>query len=165
MREAPLMPAVQPQALVDGMGRMNGVFFSRYEGDFLSTVEMLEKGRLTGQGTKANLTIDEPDVLDHFGYVFDTWFEAREEGVHQFSITTDDGTVLLVDGVEVFARDGSHSPESGWVFVNLAQGFHRLTLRYFEDCEGQVLRIGLRTPGGYDGPVPDDRLYLTTSNN
>ena len=165
MREAPLMPAVQPQALVEGTEKRNGVSFSRYEGDFMSTVEMLEKGRLTGRGTKADISIDEPEELDHFGYVFDTWFEAREEGVHQFSITTDDGTVLLVDGVEVFERDGSHSPESGWVFVNLAQGFHRLTLRYFEDCEGQVLRIGIRTPDGYDGSLPEDRLFLTATDN
>ena len=154
LKEAPLMPAadVQPER--------NGVAFTRYEGRFMSTREMLKKGRVTGNGTLDNIRVDDPDEQDHFGYVFTTWLQAREEGVYQVYITSDDGIVLLVDGRPVIDLDGSHSEKTGWSFLNLAQGFHRLELRYFEDCEGQRLSVGLRTPGGYDGPLPDDCVYL-----
>ena len=154
LKDEPLLPAqpVQP--------REKGVAYTRYEGDFLTTAEMLSDGRITGTGTLKTIEIEADGTLDHFGYVFETYLEARETGLHQIRITTDDGTVLLVDGKEVINRDGSHSPESAWVFLNLEKGFHHLTLRYFEDCEEQVLTIGLHTPDGYDGPLPEDRLYL-----
>lgn len=154
LREAPLMPAadVKPQR--------NGVAFTRYEGGFMTTGEMLERGKVTGRGTQSDIRVEEPDSLDHFGYVFDTWLNAPEEGVYQFNVISDDGAVLLVDGRPVIDIDGSHSVEGEWAFVNLAKGFHRLELRYFEDCEGQRLDLRLRTPGGYDGPLPNTWIYL-----
>ena len=141
----------------------NGVSFTRYEGGFMTTGEMLQKGKVTGQGTRPDIRIEEPDEVDHFGYVFDTWLKVTEEGAHQIRLTTDDGAVLLLDGKVLIERDGSHSVESGWAFVKLEEGFHHLELRYFEDCEGQQLDILFRTPAGYDGPLPPKRLFLATN--
>lgn len=157
LHEAPLMPAMPVESTE------NGVSFTRYEGGFMTTGEMLRKGKVTGQGTRPDIHIEEPDEVDHFGYVFDTWLKVTEEGVHQIRLTTDDGAVLLLDGKVLIERDGSHSEESGWAFVKLEEGFHHLELRYFEDCEGQQLDILFRTPAGYDGPLPPKRLFLATN--
>lgn len=151
--KAPLLQAVVEQAAG------NGVSFTRYEGPFMSTAEMMEKGTETDSGALPTIRIEKEEELDHFGYVFTTLLEAREEGIHQFSVTSDDGFVLILDGEELISMDGSHSPEMAWAFANLAKGLHRLEIRYFEDCEGQVLDLEFRTPGGYVGPLPEDRLF------
>lgn len=72
-----------------------------------------------------------------------------------------------VDALVRDFTDGYYGPAGSYVraYLDLEERILRLTLRYFEDCEGQVLRIGLRTPGGYDGPVPDDRLFLIATDN
>jgi hypothetical protein len=150
--------AVLPASPVEPAG--NGVAFTRYEGGFMTTGEMLRKGKMTGKGIRPDIRIEEPEEADHFGYVFDTWLKVTEEGVHQIRVSTDDGAVLLLDGKAIIERDGSHSAETAWAYVDLAAGFHHLELRYFEDCEGQELDIRLRTPAGYDGPLPQERLFI-----
>ena len=108
------------------------------------------------------VTIEEDESIDHFGYVFDTWLKVEQEGVHQIRITTDDGTVVNLDDKEIINRDGSHSPEMETALVNLEKGFHKLSIRYFEDHEGQILDIQFATPDGYKGTLPEERLFLPT---
>ena len=125
-----------------------GFRYTRYEGDFLSTEEMLRRGKVVEQGTMAEIAIDTREEQDHFGYVFEGWLDAYEEGMYQIRILSDDGTVVLLDGKPVLEMDGSHSPETGFCFVHLGKGFHRLELRYFEDCEGQILSVSITGPDG-----------------
>ena len=44
--------------------------------------------------------------------------------------------------------------------MNLEKGFHRLKLKYFEDCEGQRLDFSVITPDGHKGSLPSERLYI-----
>lgn len=125
-----------------------GFRYTRYEGDFLSTEEMLRRGKVVEQGTMAEIAIDTHEEQDHFGYVFEGWLDAYEEGMYQIRILSDDGTVVLLDGKPVLEMDGSHSPETGFCFVHLGKGFHQLELRYFEDCEGQILSVSITGPDG-----------------
>ena len=154
IREAPCFPATKVDA------KENGVAYVRYEGPFKSTIEMLANGKIVKRGTMPTVTIEEDENIDHFGYVFDTWLMVEQEGVHQFRIATDDGTVLLLDDKEIINRDGSHSPLIGTALVNLEKGFHRLCIRYFEDHEGQLLDLQIATPDGYKGTLPQERLFL-----
>ena len=77
-----------------------------------------------------------------------------------FQITTDDGAVMLIDGKEIFNRDGSHSTLRGWAAVNMEKGLHKVTVRYFDDSEGQTLDVYMVSPDGYDGPVPAEICFV-----
>ena len=147
-----------PASEVETSGQ--GIAYTKYEGSFMSTSEMLKTGKVTAKGTMPEIVVGEDPEKDHFGYVFDCWFMAVESGVHQFTVVSDDGAVLNVDGEKVLDIDGSHSVQSQIVFVNLEKGLHRLTLNYFEDCEGQVLSVSLSSPEGYFGPLPAERLFI-----
>ncbi|MBR5661279.1 MAG: DUF4838 domain-containing protein [Bacteroidales bacterium] len=153
MKEAPEFPAADVKATIQG------VAYKKYEGPFMSTSQMLTKGKLVNSGIMPWIGIDNDPDNDHFGYVFDCWFKAEQDGVHQFTVVSDDGAVLLIDGSEVLDIDGSHSVQTGLAMVNLAKGLHRFTLRYFEDCEGQSLDIYLAAPDGYNGHLPASRLF------
>ena len=45
-------------------------------------------------------------------------------------------------------------------YAVLEKGFHRLELRYFEDCEGQVLDASLTGPDGKLLPLSQWGLFL-----
>lgn len=154
LKNAPELPAADVKPTI------HGVSFTRYEGPFMSTSQMLARGKVVNSGTMPWIEIDTTPENDHFGYVFDCWFNAVEGGAHQFKIISDDGAVLHIDGTEVINIDGSHFDQEGFAFVNLAKGFHRLTLKYFEDCEGQRLDIHLAAPDGFNGNLPASRLYI-----
>ena len=155
IKEAALIPAV------DVKTSGNGVSFTRYKGDFLSTSEMLAKGTIDGKGVKPFFGIDEAEDEDHFGYVFDTWLKVEQTGIHQFNIISDDGAVMFVDGKEVLNVDGSHPDRSGWAILNLEKGMHHIELRYFEDFEAQKLDVVLTCPDGQNGPIPAERLFIS----
>lgn len=138
----------------------NGIAYVRYEGDFTSTDRMLTEGRITGRGVMDSIAIESDATVDHFGYVFETFLKIENAGIHMFQITTDDGAVMLIDGKEVFNRDGSHSALRGWAAVNLEKGYHKLTIRYFDDSEDQTLDVYMVSPDGYEGPVPAEICYL-----
>lgn len=146
-----------PAAAVEPAGK--GVGFVRYEGGFLSTDEMLQSGKEVARGVMNSISIDRDPESDHFGYVFTGWLEVPAEGLYQLRITTDDGTVFLLDGKPLLSLDGSHSPETASCFIQLEKGFHALELRYFEDCEGQVLDASLTGPDGTVIPLPEWTLY------
>ncbi len=155
IKEAALIPAV------DVKTSGNGVSFTRYKGDFLSTSEMLAKGTIDGKGVKPFFGIDEAEDEDHFGYVFDTWLKVEQTGIHQFNIISDDGAVMFVDGKEVLNVDGSHPDRSGWAILSLEKGMHHIELRYFEDFEAQKLDVVLTCPDGQNGPIPAERLFIS----
>ena len=138
----------------------NGVAYTRYEGGFVSTVEMLKDGKVTERGVKPSILIEADASIDHFGYEFETILKVDKGGVHMFQITTDDGAVMLVDGQEVFNRDGSHSILRGWAALDLEEGLHRITVRYFDDSEGQTLDIYMVAPDGYNGPMPVELCFV-----
>ena len=148
---------VLPAAAVEPTEK--GVNFVRYEGGFLSTDEMLQAGKEVDRGAMERISIDKDPESDHFGYVFTGWLEVSVEGLYQLRITTDDGTVFLLDGKPLLSLDGSHSPETASCFIKLEKGFHALELRYFEDCEGQVLDASLTGPDGIVIPLSEWRLY------
>lgn len=138
----------------------NGIAYTRYEGNFVSTVEMLKEGKVTDSGVMPVIAIETEETIDHFGYVFETVLKIDEGGIHMFQITTDDGAVVMIDGKEIFNRDGSHSALRGWAAVNLEKGYHKLTIRYFDDSEDQTLDVYMVSPDGYEGPVPAEICYL-----
>ena len=138
----------------------NGIAYTRYEGNFVSTVEMVKDGKVTDSGVMPVIAIETEETIDHFGYVFETVMRIDTEGIHMFQITTDDGAVVLIDGKEIFNRDGSHSALRGWAAVNLEKGFHKLTVRYFDDSEDQKLDVYMVSPDGYDGPVPAEICFV-----
>ncbi|MBP3269652.1 MAG: DUF4838 domain-containing protein [Bacteroidales bacterium] len=154
MKNAPEFPATDLETAIQG------VSFEKYEGSFMTTAQMTRKGKMVHKGSMPWIKIDDEPEKDHFGYVFDCWFKATEDGIHQFKVVSDDGTVLRIDGNEVINLDGSHSPQTSMAFVNLKKGFHRFNLKYFDDCEGQCLDIRLAAPDGYNGNLPARRLFL-----
>lgn len=154
MENSPLMPATEAKT------KGNGVAFVKYEGNFVSTKEMVSSGKITEKGIKPYFTIDEEKEKDHFGYVFDTWAKVDTEGIHQIELTSDDGAVLLIDGKEIISRDGTHGTEVASAFVNLAEGLHRVTLRYFEDYDGQELGVKVTDPDGNYGAIPEGNLFV-----
>ena len=153
LSEAETLPATD----VEPAGK--GINFVRYEGDFLSTEEMLLRGKEVERGVIDGISIDRNPESDHFGYVFQGWLDVSVEGLWQFRITSDDGTVFLMDGKPLLNLDGSHSPETASCFIKLDKGFHALELRYFEDCEGQVLDAALTGPDGAVKPLSEWSLY------
>ena len=76
---------------------------------------------------------------DHFGYVFTGLIQVPEDGVYTLATTSDDGSILYIDGVKVVDNDLSHAAIRATGKIALKKGCHRYRLEYFEDYEGEHL--------------------------
>tara|TARA_B110000116_G_scaffold269179_1_gene284626 strand:- start:250 stop:2061 length:1812 start_codon:yes stop_codon:yes gene_type:complete len=83
---------------------------------------------------------------DSFGIVFRGNIEAPKSGDYIFTVSSDDGSRLLIDRKIVIDHDGIHgdSPKSGK--VKLEKGSHHIEVQYFEGGGEESLYVGWKTP-------------------
>ena len=97
-------------------------------------------------------TIGMPGVIDRLewfaiDYHADFWVE--EPGKYTFSIDSDDGSNLYIDGRLIVYNDGVHQTENAIGTVKLAVGMHHLEVAYFQGPKYEVaLVLNVTRPNG-----------------
>jgi archaellum component FlaF (FlaF/FlaG flagellin family) len=111
-----------------------------------------------------NATPDAEAVVDSLDYMQgrqafwdgapDDFFAARYEGQlmvndggsYTFSLASDDGSMLFIDGVAVLDNDGLHGTRTRTVTLDLDAGAHDIEVRYFENGGSQTLQLAWSGP-------------------
>ena len=86
------------------------------------------------------------NVRGLIGLTFDGYLDIPEDGVYTFSINSDDGSVLTIDGEVIIDNDGYHSPVEKVGQAALRKGLHPIHLSYF-DPNGGLLEFRLVVDG------------------
>lgn len=140
-------------------GLSQGCRYTYHLGQFSWSADVL-KSPVVSRGTMAEPSIAEAPDEDHFGYVFTGYIDIPEDGIWSFSLLSDDGAILEVDGTLVVNNDGSHSAITTAGRIPLLKGLHPYRLVYLEDYEGQALAWGWKAEGAKRFErVPKDKLY------
>lgn len=92
-----------------------------------------------------------PGVTNRFewfaiDYTARFWVEKPER--YRFSLVSDDGAKLYIDGHTIIDNDGTHPPRERRGEVKLAGGLHRIRVSYFQGPRFHVaLMLGIAGPG------------------
>jgi hypothetical protein len=84
---------------------------------------------------------------DNFGVVFEGWILAPSEGNYTFSLTSDAGSQLFLDGFKVIDHDGIHTFSEKTGTVYLKAGYHALRIPFFEYTGACGLQLKWAPPG------------------
>jgi mono/diheme cytochrome c family protein len=84
---------------------------------------------------------------DNFAFQFDGFFKIDQEAKFAFTLHSDDGSRLWVDGKLVVDNDGVHPPASQRGKVLLAKGVHKVTVGFFQAGGGAELAVQIEAPG------------------
>ncbi len=87
------------------------------------------------------------DRNDDFGFVFSGEIECPNDGKYSFTTSSDDGSLLLIDGKLVVDNDGIHGVKSASGSVKLRGGKHMIEVRFFERGGGEELSVAWSGPG------------------
>lgn len=137
----------------------NGVNYAYYEGDFRS-VDALRKADPVKSGTLSGISL-QPAAAEHaFGFIYDFYFLADTEGLYRFYTLSDDGSALLLGDKLLVDNDGPHSANEESGVVALKEGFHRMTLLYFEGYVDNILQFSFEGPDGVKRQVEPKNLFL-----
>lgn len=139
-----------------------GVEYRYYEGPFQQVADIT--GTPVASGHMAEPAIDSAQQEDHFAFIFDGYILLPETGIYTFSTISDDGSVLFIDGKLVVDNDGGHSAVQSIGMAALQKGYHKFTIKYFEDYEGQSFSWMWRIPSSKNlSPIPTNALFYNTN--
>jgi len=99
----------------------------------------LEKGLISLEPAKSH--------KEGFGMVFDADLIIPETGDYIFSLTSDDGSALIIDGETLVGNDGIHPAKSVTMKEQLQAGNHTIQVHYFDGGGQRVLALSVKGPG------------------
>lgn len=102
----------------------------------------------TGKLEKNLITLEPAKEHKHgFGMVFDADLTIPESGDYVFSLTSDDGSALIINGETVVGNDGIHPASTVAMKEELLAGNHTMQVQYFDGGGQRSLALSVKGPG------------------
>lgn len=166
--EAGLLPADTAEVMVSGLtlfkamkapaGLQSGLRYQYYEAEEMN-MNVFSSGKSVSAGITATPTHELKKRKDKFGLVFEGWLKVENTGGFQFFTTSDDGSILFIDGKEVVNNDGNHGAEERSGRCILEKGFHTFRVQYFDSGGGNELKVGYQPFGQNKRPIDAGILF------
>lgn len=134
-----------------------GIRFQRFEG---SWDVLPDFGRMVpiADWTEATIGLQPPASTEGYGLRISGFFQVPWDDAFEFSLTSDDGSRLWVDGQLVIDNDGLHEAETVRGVAALSQGNHSIIVDYFNKTGEATLDLRCG-PLGYElRPIPASML-------
>lgn len=135
---------------------IKGLDYTYYEGR-LTTVHNISLLDAVKTGNVANFDIVSPrQVNDAFAFKFEGYINIPTTGDYTFFTTSNDGSTLSINGLQVVNNDKVHEQEEKSGTVTLSSGLHEIKVLYFEDQgPSETLQVSWEGPGISKQPIPD----------
>jgi alpha-L-fucosidase len=138
---------VSPQPAEPAGTAKHGLRSAYYEGSWDSIPDFRTIAPTT-TGITDSISLSMRRREEFYGLTLQGLIEVPSTAVYVFSLTSDDGSDLWIDGKRVVNNDGLHGSEERSGFAPLERGLHTLELRYFNKTGGASLNLALGEAGG-----------------
>jgi|GEM_PF-1106462 len=152
-----LLPAVNPSNPVNGMG------YQYYESANYSTVPDFTAVTPVKTDNGSNFDISVANRAEQFALNFTGYINVPSDGQYTFYTSSDDGSNLYIDGVQVVNNDGLHGQEEKSGTIGLKAGMHAISVGYFNQTGGKVLQVSYAGPGVSKQLIPSSALYIANA--
>jgi len=125
---------------------LSNVRYSLYMGEWKKLPDFSElKPEKTGKLKNNLISLDPAKSAKHgFGMVFEADFSIPTTGEYRFSLTSDDGSALVVDGETVVGNDGIHPAKTINMKEQLQAGSHTMRVLYFDGGGNRALSLSIK---------------------
>ncbi|MFC4218779.1 PA14 domain-containing protein [Flagellimonas marina] len=134
-----------------------------------NTVDNIPTSGALGTGTYTSFDVDalqnliDPGDTNQFSIRYDGYIQIDTEGSYTFYTSSDDGSKLYIDGVQVVDNDGAHSNQERSGTVTLTAGLHDIRVLFFENSGGETLTVQYQGPSISKQNIPFSILYSNCS--
>jgi hypothetical protein len=90
---------------------------------------------------------------DNFGIQFEGQIKIPKDGSYEFILTSDDGSLLFIDGNKIVDNDGLHGKVRKTGKVDLKAGVHAIRVGYIQGAGSAELYVGWKGPGFAETPL------------
>lgn len=160
-RQATIQPVAYPMADVEPpKGMKGGLEYSVYHGAFKVMPDFAEL-KVQHSGVTKDLATESlsPDRDEKFALVFEGFVKLPTTGLYWFSLGSDDGSKLFLDGELGIDNDDNHPLQHLSRYFRLKAGLHRIRIEYFDHTGDAELELKVKGPKLDEQPVPADWFF------
>jgi cytochrome c2 len=128
---------------VAGKGSVN---YAYYEGDW-ERLPDFSKLKPATTGTIAGFDLSAARRDSNYALKFDAFLKIDREGTYSFSLTSDDGSQLIINGITVIDNDSTHAAITKRGRLKLSKGIHKVTVTFFQAGGPAELEVRMDAPG------------------
>ncbi|MBI9015765.1 MAG: family 20 glycosylhydrolase [Phycisphaerae bacterium] len=136
-----------------------GITFAYYETGSLNKVPDFKNMTAKKTGVQKDFALPQSRP-DNFAVAYDGYIKIETDGIYTFYTSSDDGSVLYIDGAKIVDNDGLHGGGDlvrGQVL--LQKGMHKIHVGYFEAGEAESLKVVYEGPGVKKQNIPAKVLF------
>ncbi|MDF1741092.1 MAG: PA14 domain-containing protein [Verrucomicrobiales bacterium] len=125
--------------------------YSVYEGNWKKLPDFASLEPVaTGKLPKGLVTLKPAEKIKKgFGIVFEGKLKIPLNGPYFFSLSSDDGSALVIDGETVVGNDGIHPVKEARMKEDLQAGEHTFKILYFDGGGKRALAFNVKGPGDF----------------
>lgn len=131
---------------VDFSASKGATSYAYYEGSW-DKVPNFDKLKPKASGTASAFDLSVARRSNDFAIKFEGVFRIEREGNYRFTLNSDDGSKMYIDGQQVVDNDGIHSPKTASGSVKLTKGTHKVIVGFFQVGGGVELDVHIEGPG------------------
>ncbi|MFC2161563.1 alpha-L-fucosidase [Acidobacteriota bacterium] len=136
----------------------SGIKYSYYQGNWekLPDFDVL---KAESSGVISNFLTQPASQAEYFGFKFTGFIEVPEDGLYKFFLASDDGSQLLIGDFLVVDNDGLHGSKAEMGRIVLEEGFHPITVLYFQRTGGMDFEVSFTGPNKEKQIIPASMLF------
>ncbi|HEY5370530.1 MAG TPA: PA14 domain-containing protein, partial [Hanamia sp.] len=139
---------------------VNGLNYQYFEASDYSLVPNFSQSTPVKTGTVTNFDISVANRPQEFAINFTGNIKVPSDGQYTFYTSSDDGSNLYIDGVQIVNNDGLHGMQQNSGTVKLQAGMHSISVGYFNQTGDKGLQVSYAGPGIAKQLIPTSVLYL-----
>ena len=102
-----------------------------------------------------------PEIFEWFAIEYTATMVIKEPTEFVFSLGSDDGSRLYIDGKVIVNNDGQHSFKMSWGSATLSKGEHKFRLVYFQGPRAALgLQLFVKKKGSKEAAFPGSDIDL-----
>ena len=136
-----------------------------------ATVDNIQTSGALGSGVFTSFDVDalqnqeDPGDTDSFSIRYNGYIEIATSGSYTFYTSSDDGSKLYINGVQVLDNDGNHGTQERSGTITLDSGLHEIQVLFFENGGGETLTVQYQGPSITKQNIPFSILYSNCSSS
>jgi hexosaminidase len=136
--------SLRPPVQLDSGNLSAGLRYSYFEADVRS-VEGLAGHAPVHEGIARSISLEYAERDEYYGLMFSGYIRVPTDAIYTFTLTSDDGSRLLIGDATVIDHDGPHAASERSGMIALQAGYHPLSVQYFQAGGGRTLSLAVGT--------------------
>jgi alpha-L-fucosidase len=136
-----------------------GIVYKYYQPEATINLQSSFLTQVINEGVTDIISLAKKQRKDKFAFDFSGYIKINKDGFYTFYSSSDDGSKLFIDDIEIVDNDGNHGTVEKNGKAALKKGYHKIRVSYYDAGGGNDLKVLLQPEGGKKEELSSQFLY------